>query len=286
MRRSGLLLPTLMLLAACDQVKEPIPPTAPGGPGGGGGDGFVRRSVLLEDFTGHRCNNCPAAANTAMQLQNTYGTNDVIIVGIHATETFASPQPGANGSYSTDFRTPAGDVYEQAFGIEWLPAGMVNRSTFNSSQLLAHQAWPSAVSQMIGLQADFDIWFSKLEHNTTANTVTAEVQVAVLAPVAGEYNLTIYLTEDHIIDWQYDAQAPDPNVPDYVHRHVLRTNLNGPWGTQIIAASANVGDTIPLSFNNFPISPAWNASNCALVAYVHATANDEVMQAVEQKFYP
>lgn len=273
----------LALITACDQVKEPIPPAGPGGPGGGGE--FVRRRVLLEDFTGHKCNNCPAAASTAQQLQSNF-PGDVVVVGIHTTETFAAPQPGPNNSYTTDFRTPAGDAYEEAFDISWLPAGMVNRKEFNSSQIMSHNAWGTAVNEMVGLPASFDVWFDQLQHNAGSNTVTAEVKIAVLEPVVGAHNVTIYLTEDHVIDWQYDAQSADPNVPDYDHRHVLRTNLNGPWGQQLISASAGAGDTLTLSYSDFPVSAEWNASNCALVAYIYSTATDEVLQVVEQKFYP
>lgn len=282
MKKIDLILPLLLLFTACDQVKEPIPPALPGN---GGGDGPVRKRVLLEDFTGHKCNNCPAAAATAQQLHDIYG-EDLVIVGVHTTATFAAPQPGPNGSYTTDFRTPAGDAYEQAFGISWLPAGMVNRAEHNSSLLLAHSAWPEAVSNMIGELAAFDVWFSELEHDAANNTVTSEIKIAVLENVTGEHALTVYLTEDHVIDWQYDAQASDPNVPDYDHRHVLRTNLNGAWGTPLIASSAEAGDTLTLAFTDHAISPDWNANNCALVAYVHATATNEVMQVTEQKFYP
>lgn len=271
----------LSILAGCDQIKEPIPP---GVSGTGPVDGTVRRRVLLEDFTGHRCNNCPAAASTAQNLQALYG-EDVVVVGVHVTETFAAPLTG--NSYTTDFRTPAGDVYEDAFNIFWLPAGMVNRKVFNSSQLLAHTAWSSAVSEMIGQEAAFDIWFDALDHNTANNSLNATVKVAVLEPVTGAHALTVYLTEDHVIDWQYDVQSvPDPDVPDYEHRHVLRTNLNGPWGDEIIATEAAPGDTLELTFNNVQLSPEWNITNCALVAYVHSTVTNEVMQVLERKIDP
>ena len=282
MKIRSILLALPLILTACDVVKEPVPP---GIPVTGGNGEEVRRRVLLEDFTGHRCNNCPAAASTAHDLQELYG-EDVVVVGVHVTEDFAAPEPGPNGSYTTDFRTPAGNAYEQAFNIFWLPAGMVNRKEFNASQLLSHTAWPTAVSEMIGLPASFDILFSSIEHDANSNTLDATVKVAVLQPVAGEYALTVYLTEDHVIDWQYDAQAADPNVPNYDHRHVLRTNLNGPWGDQVIASSAVPGDTLELSFTNVPLQPEWNISNCALVGYIHATSTNEVFQVTEQKIDP
>lgn len=277
------LLPFLLIaagLAACDQVKEPIPPSTPGGPDGGE---FVKRRLLLEDFTGHRCNNCPAAANTAQQLQALYG-EDLVVVGVHVTETFAAPL--SNGTYTTDFRTPAGDAYEQAFGISWLPAGMVSRHTFDNGKLLAHTGWSAAVAELIGSEADLDIWFEELEHDAANNTVSAVVKVAVLQPITGTHNLTIYLTEDHVIDWQTNAAVSPPDVPDYDHRHVLRTNINGTWGEEVIATSANAGDTLTLSYSDHAMDPAWVAGNCALVAYVYSTTTDEVLQVAEKKFTP
>ncbi len=279
------------LFPGCDVVKEPVPPTA-GGPvvpidTSDTTGSIVRRKVLIEDFTGHRCNNCPGAARTALALQGLYG-EDLVVVGVHVTSTFASPvsPPLPNGSYSTDFRTPAGNTYETTFNIQFLPIGAVSRKPYNNSLLLGQSAWGSAVADLIGDTAKFDIWFSQLDYNGSTNTVSAEVKVAVLEPITGDHHLTIYLTEDHVVDWQLDNDATPPDVPNYEHRHVLRTNLNGTWGTPLIAGSASAGDTLTLSYANFPMDLAWDASNCALVAYAHNSATYEVMQVEERKFQP
>jgi thiol-disulfide isomerase/thioredoxin len=50
--------------------------------------GGVTRRVLLEDFTGHTCNNCPAAAVIAEGLQTFYGEDQLILVGVHAVDGF------------------------------------------------------------------------------------------------------------------------------------------------------------------------------------------------------
>ncbi len=273
----------LITSVGCDIVKDPV--VAPG-QGVTPGEG-VSRKILLEDFTGHRCNNCPEAARTAADLKALYG-EELVIVGVHCTFDFASPSspPNADGSYSTDFRTPAGDAYENALGVNFLPNGAISRKVFNSSLLLGQSAWGSAVADLVGQEADFDIWFSQLDFNGTANTVSAEVKVAVLNPITGDHNLTIYLTEDHIIDWQLDNQATPPNVPNYEHRHVLRTNLNGTWGVPVVTGNASAGDTLTFSYPNFPLNSAWVGENCALVAYVYETSSYEVMQVEEGKFQP
>ena len=41
------------------------------------------RCVLLEDFTGQRCLNCPTATNIVAQLQEAYGDSVFIAVAIH-----------------------------------------------------------------------------------------------------------------------------------------------------------------------------------------------------------
>jgi thiol-disulfide isomerase/thioredoxin len=277
----------LMLFSGCDQVKEPVPPSPPASPGGprltswvlensylvayvyhvgtdevlqaaerkilgeGTGTSGTNRTVLLEDFTGHRCNNCPAAAATAQQIHDQY-PNDVIVVGVHVTEQFAAPLPNSpDGSYTTDFRTAAGNAYEQAFGVSWLPAGMVSRRVFGSSPLLPHNAWPQRVAELVNSPSPFEIWFETLEFDGDNNLLQVEVRVRVLEPVKGSYNLVLYLTEDHVIDWQYDAQSTPPNIPDYEHRHVLRDNINGIWGMPVIQGGSTPGEVFTLVHSNY-----------------------------------
>jgi len=291
-----LMLITILIIPSCDVVKDPVPPSSTGPTNpidtstvdtSDTSAMIVRRKVLLEDFTGHRCNNCPDAARTATQLVSFYG-EELVVVAVHCTFDFAAPAspPNANGSYSTDFRTPAGNAYENALGVNFLPNGAISRRMFNNSLLHGQSAWGSAVADIFGQEADLDIWFDQLTYNASANTVSAEVKVAVLNPIVGDQNLTIYLAEDHIIDWQLDNQASPNDVPDYEHRHVLRTTLNGTWGVPLVVGSAEPGDTLTFTYPNFQLNSAWVGSNCALVAYAYETDSYEVSQVKERKFQP
>ncbi len=285
MRRSSLLPFVLVLVAtSCDYVDDPTPP---GSGGGNNGGETVKRRALLEEFTGHRCNTCPAAHMVAANLASAYG-EDLIIVAIHATDFFAAPldPPAPNGSYSTDFRTPAGEAYTQEFSVSFLPTGLVNRVPYNSSSTISSGNWSSAISQIIDQDAALDVWISDLVHDAGANTVSAEVKVAVLQAVTGAHNLTVYLTEDHVTDWQLNSLVSPPDVENYDHRHVLRTNLNGTWGDGLIEEMAAPGDTLVMTLTNIPMNPSWNAANCELVAYVYNMATNEVLQAAERKFQP
>ncbi|MBK7384602.1 MAG: Omp28-related outer membrane protein [Flavobacteriales bacterium] len=274
-----------LAIAGCDYVDDPTPPGTGGG-GNNGGD-TVKRRALLEEFTGHRCNTCPAAHAVAANLTTAYG-EDLIVVAIHATNFFAAPvdPPAANGSYSTDFRTPAGDAYATTFNVSFLPTGLVNRVPFNSSTTIGSGNWSSAIAEIVDADAACDIWVDELVYNSGANTVSAVVKVAVLQAITGAHNLTIYLTEDHVIDWQLNSLVSPPDVPNYDHRHVLRTNLTGTWGSSLITASAAVGDTLTLSVPPVSMDPAWNGTECALVAYLYNVSSNEILQATERKFQP
>lgn len=276
--RALILIATMGLLAACDKVENPIERSTAERKG---------RRALLEEFTGHHCNNCPAAHAVAAQLKNVYG-DDLILVSLHAAANFNSsfivPQNNPDGSYATDFRTPEGQTYATNYSVAFLPSGMVNRRPYNSSTVLSSSSWASAVEEIVSQSSRFDVWVSSLQHNAAANTVTAKVKVAVLGPVTGEHKITVYLLEDNVVDWQYNSQASPPDVPDYNHRHVFRKTLDGAWGRVAIAASATTGDTLEFLYENVPMDPAWNPANCELVAYVYKAANNEVMQAAERKF--
>lgn len=293
------ILPSLLaisLLSRCDIIdipKDGIPaPTPPG-------SSTVTRRVLLEDCTGPLCTYCPAAAVIADGIQAYYNTAEnerVIVVAINMFAIFSAPQaPIGDGIFDTDFRTPAGNAYEQYFAPPGLPSGLINRKPYQGSIPVGRSSWGSAVAQLIDLPADMDIWFDSFSFNSSTNVVTTTVKVAVLNTITGPHNLTLYLTEDHVIDWQLDQNATPQQVEFYDHRHVLRDNLNGTWGTSIIPSSgAQPGDTLSMSLN-YTLPPAGainhvlNASNCSLVAYVYSTAGadkDEVKQVAEQKFVP
>lgn len=282
------LLPVLLLsaLSGCDIVNAPtgevVTPQQPGGD-------TVKRNVLLEDCTGFLCNNCPDAAIRAMQLKAIYGDR-LVVVGVHMMNSFAEPQSGTN--YLTDFRTPAGMAYEDEFDITALPIGLVNRKPYNGSIRVSRYSWSTAVADMIDQQAALDLQIDTLVLDPLANTVSGTVRAVLLQPLTTPHNITLYLTEDHVIDWQLNNQANPPDVPNYDHRHVLRGALNGTWGEPFMGTGTQVGDTVSLTFSH-PLPPApatvLDPDNCALVAYVYSTAGAdkyEVKQVVERTFHP
>lgn len=274
----------LLALNACDYVDKPL--------GDNEGPvviiGTAPRKVLLEDLTGHRCNNCPEAAIIAENLKAIYDTN-LVVVGVHMTDAFAAPgMPLGDDSLDTDFRTTAGDTYENEFQVPSLPKGLVSRTVYNNTRTLSRTNWSSAVAAIIGQEAQFKLWFHNISYNAGNNSVTTTVKALCTEAISGDHNLVVYLTEDHVIAGQIDQAQSPPYVPDYEHRHVLRGNVNGTWGEALVTGSATAGDTLTRTYTYTLPSNVLQPANCSLVAYVCANGPNayEVKQVQEQKMQP
>ncbi|MFO8067267.1 MAG: hypothetical protein R6U11_06770, partial [Bacteroidales bacterium] len=114
---------------ACDKVE---PPYMNEDAGQNDEDTVVVRKILLEEFTGHQCPNCPEGMKTANQLKSVYGDR-FLIMSIH-TGLFARPTPG---DFENDYRTEAGDGIAEFFGINQFPVGIVNRTEFDGSTMMS-----------------------------------------------------------------------------------------------------------------------------------------------------
>ena len=120
-------------------------------------------------------------------------------------------------------------------------------------------------------------------------SVTTTVKAVCTKAISGDHNLTIYLTEDSVIDDQLNLEVDPPTVENYVHRHVLRDNLNGTWGEAILTGSASAGDTLSLSYTYTLSANVLQPNNCALVAYIHPTTGTDarvVKQVAEAQLVP
>ena len=95
-----------VMMAACSHIDEDeqliyVKPAA------------VERCVLLEDFTGQRCVNCPMAADEIHKLQEQYGEDVVIAVSIHSGPLGFHTNPRFYG-----LATDLGDAYYTHWNLE------------------------------------------------------------------------------------------------------------------------------------------------------------------------
>jgi hypothetical protein len=99
----------------------------------------------------------------------------------------------------------------------------------------------------------------------------------------GDFNLTVYITESHIIDYQDDNGTKNP---DYEHNHVFRTVLTNTLGDDLPSSMAT-NQIVDRTFEfTFPDEDGWwIPENCEVIAFVSqidgAAGTKEVLQAGE-----
>lgn len=243
------------------------------------------RKVLIEDYTGHKCGNCPAAARELKKLDSIY-EGKIVPVAIHAG-FYAT----VSGQYTTNLTCQAGDDYDSFFGNSAAgnPNGLVNRGGYGSANLIKQWTdWGTAAYSYFGGSADF-----LLDITTNIDSVNKRLSTSVSTKAArtrtGNFNLVVWLTEDKIIAEQVDYSLPPGQqfIPNYEFNHVLRASLNSSWGTTLTSIGMAAGDSIVKTVSNYQLSSNWNWRNCHVVAFVYdakpgSPTQYEVLQ-VEQK---
>ena len=219
----------------------------------------AKRVVLLEDFTGQRCVNCPLGTDVIEELQKTYGETAIIAVGIHG-----GPLGFAGNAKFVGLATDAGDKYFDHWGLEYQPVGLVDRHG-----AVKYTDWAAAVREELAKPAP-------LELSVDATQDIEHISIMVEAHGTDglvEGKLQVWLVEDSVTAMQ---MMPDGSVnTEYVHNHVLRAAVNGLWGDDF---SVNEGEWKELQLT-FQPDEAWNPAHLSIVAFVY-NANG-VLQAAK-----
>lgn len=179
----------------------------------------VSRAVLIEDFTGQRCVNCPNANDVIHQLQEQYGDSNVVAVGIHS-----GPLGFKGRGNLVGLATDLGDTYYNYYGAEYQPVGMVNRHG-----LADYTTWSSLVTEALQDQPTVQLELSSTYDSTTRQAMLSVNALAIDNSVSG--HLQVWVIEDSITAMQ---SMPDGSTNrEYVHNHVLRAAVNGEWGDAV-----------------------------------------------------
>jgi hypothetical protein len=231
------------------------------------------KRVLLEDFTGQKCVNCPKAHEIAHDLQNIYGDDELVVVAIHAG-WFATP---ANEPFTYDFRTEAGNAYESYFSVQTYPTGMVNRVGSGGNYLIDKDGWGTAVAAAFENETSLEI---TIKPSISGNNIGGNVDLYFFEDFGTNAKIQIYVMEDNITSPQVTPEGDDL---EYVHMHVLRGALNGDWGQDLPSASYSAEDRESISIPSYTMGDDWNPDELYIVAYVYDANTLEVLQVNKKK---
>lgn len=224
----------------------------------------VERCVLLEDFTGQRCVNCPNAAVEIEKLIEQYG-DAIIAVSIHS-----GPLGFHTNARFYGLSTDIGDDYYNHWNLEYQPVGLIDRGT-----PAEYTAWGTLIREELQKTAPVEIELNA----SVSDSLCVDIHT-IIKGVDGntEGKLQLWIVEDNITAFQ---MMPDGTRNDnYVHHHVFRDAVNGQWGEDI---NVEEGYSVEKDYTFTITSNEWNPEKLSIIAFVY---NDSgVLQVTKTTLY-
>lgn len=255
------LLASTLLLAACEETipadkrYSPIANEPP------------RRAVLVEEYTGTSCINCPNGHKTLESIEELYNTPanleqgiGVIAVGIHI------PNYGIPAAIGGLISAEAASLTPEAVSP---PQARVNRVT----GVLDIADWPKHIKDLITMPAKV----------TFDRSLTAELAENNVVTISGEVTsqdnfskarLHVWMVEDSIVMRQ---SQPDGSVDrQYMHMNVFRGSVTPVNGSEF-GMQRNSTRSFSLSY---PLDAKWKPEHLRVVAFIE-TETDGVLNATQ-----
>ena len=228
------------------------------------------KTVLIKDFTGVRCVNCPAAAETAHELQHQVGEDYVFVMSVHA-----GPLAQPSGQFP-DFTTPEGTEWYRDNSSN--PLFSVDHVALTDGNTLYVDQIDAPVADALDEPKTFDVSISNI-YDTTSRQLTVASDVKAIKDVSGDFYVTVCLLEDSLVGWQLTLDGLNR---EYVFRNVFRGTLNGANGEAFTNGEvpANTAKTYS---HTMALDSIYNAEQCYSLTYVYEKTDGKIMQTAVKK---
>jgi hypothetical protein len=240
------------------------------------------KTVLIEEFTGHKCVYCPTGADYIHQIQQQSYGNRVIVLAIHASG-LADPE---TGNFSLDLRpgTHGEDLYAD-FLIPAEPRAMFNREKLDGTNFAygTPSTWQAKVETVLA-EAPMITMQVINNYDSATRKLCSHIKTKFLASNSQNLKIAIWIAEDSIHGYQSNNNpglGPDP-IPDYVFMDVMRDEFVGTYGEILTSGSVAQDSAVIRTYKK--ILPAeWIDKHCKVIAYVYDVDTKAILQAVEGK---
>lgn len=225
---------------SCDSVSEP--------------DRFVdaeiipRRAVLMEEFTGQRCTNCPRGHEKISEMVQMFG-DSIVPVSIHASNL------GTN--FPVGLKTVTGEEYFKSVGQPALPQAVFDMQT----PPLQIADWGRVTADLIIQPTPFTV---KAKCEVSGSDLNIDVAFSSAEDYEGK--LMVWVCQNNIVRPQLDGAV---TIQDYVHNHVFRAAVTPDiWGDDVKLEAHKA------QYKSYvcPIDQYWGNENLYVVAFLYNDA--------------
>ena len=253
----------MLFVSSCDKIdiNNTHKPFVPSGHG---------KTVLIKDFTGVRCVNCPAAAEAVHELQHVLGEDCIFIMSVHAGY-LAQPV----GQFP-DFTTPEGTAWYGDNSSN--PLFTVDHVALTDGNTLYVEQVDTPLSDALFEEQTFEI-FTAVSYDEESRLLNMEADVVALAEVNGDFHVTMCILEDSIVGRQVVPGGVDTA---YVFRNVFRETVNGADGDTFFDGPVYLDDEYIYKYT-IELDSAYNADQCYFMAYIYDKKDGKILQTALKK---
>ena len=236
------------------------------------------KSILLEEFTGIHCGNCPQGHEIARNLMN--ANENAYSIAIHSGY-YAVPLGN-----EPDFRIPEGEMIDielDAYNFGY-PCGTVNRHPFGGDMIVGRGDWIDCAKTIHAEEAPVNILLTATFDGSNRKLSVKAEGYYPLEVTEPSHWLNIVVIENNIVG----PQSGIGGGLNYVHNRMLRafiTPMNEKaWGEEIVAPQKDkyfefeYMYDLPANINGISIKP----EDIELIAFVCAGKN-EVLNVTDIK---
>ena len=184
-----------------------------------------KKPVVVVDFTGVDCTNCPKAAKGLSSMHEQVGDK---IIGIAMY-----PDCSFNHHATFDLKCPEATEYYKAFGDLSkivLPSGMVDFVQYKTQYIFDYTLWNSAVLERITQDTPIEVSLTATKE-TKGDTTNLNIasKVTAQSAVSGSTALILWLVEDGIVGYQNDGESISLSTAGAVEKTLSYEVKNDKW---------------------------------------------------------
>jgi hypothetical protein len=249
----------------------------------------TNRNVLIEDFTGHKCVFCPAAADLAHALHEANPTR-VYTASIHAgPDGIGDFQSVSPPDYPTDFTNPQGVEIGVYFGLNdpgfpGNPRGPINRINSGGVIFQSPASWTSLTNAVISENSLKVNIQSKLNYYDATKGAFLHTEVEKLDNALGDLGIVVYMIEDSLVGDQ--KMSDNSHNSSYIHRDILRGCVDElTWG-RTLTDDLMVNGKYYVNYSFVvpdQLDGTHNPENMHVLIYVYDKTTLEIYQVIKQK---
>jgi PKD repeat protein len=228
------------------------------------------KNVILEEFTGVKCPNCPQGHQVAAQILND-NPGRVWAISFHPyNSSYTLPYAG-----DPDFRRHHPDsLYMTPYcgSSRFMPSAFINRRTYAGEKIQSRTVWANYTTQHLAEPSPVNVGLST-SYDEDTKQLEIMLEIYYTDNVTDENTINVLFTESGIIAQQSGGTT------NYVHHHIFRETFTSQWG-DIINEPTSQGSFIQKTYTFDNTAEEYNMEECEVIAYIVNSVSEEVVSGI------